>query len=66
MVDYERRLLVLVGLIALAFLPLLAASLFFLARVSTTQDRLDAVYTRTVILAHELRGEKMRQNALVR
>ncbi|MFT4251826.1 MAG: HAMP domain-containing sensor histidine kinase [Caulobacter sp.] len=65
MVDYERRLLVLVGLIALAFLPLLAASLVFLAQVSTAQDRLDALYARTVILAHELRGEKMRQNSLV-
>lgn len=65
MVGYERRLLVLVGLIALAFLPLLAASLFFLARFSSAQDRLDAVYTRTVILAHDLRSEKMRQNSLV-
>lgn len=65
MVGYERRLLMLVGLIALAFLPLLAASLFFLARFSASQDRLDAHYTRTVILAHDLRGEKMRQNALV-
>ncbi|PXA81208.1 hypothetical protein DMC25_20825 [Caulobacter sp. D4A] len=65
MVDYERRLLMLVGLIALAFLPLLAASLVFLSQVSTAQDRLDALYARTVILAHELRGEKMRQNSLV-
>ena len=65
MVGYERRLLVLVGAIALAFLPLLAASLVFLARFSAAQDRLDAVYTRTVILAHDLRGEKMRQNSLV-
>ncbi len=64
MVGYERKLLTLVGLIALAFLPILAASLYFLSTISSSQDRLDAVYTKTVILSHELRVEKMKQNAL--
>jgi signal transduction histidine kinase len=65
MVDYERKLLTLVGLITFAFLPILAASLYFLFAVSASQDRLDALYTQTVILGHDLRAEKLRQNALM-
>lgn len=65
MVDYERRLLTLVGLITFAFLPILAASLYFLFAVSASQDRLDALYTRTVILAHDLRVERLKQNSLM-
>jgi len=65
MVGYERKLLTLVGLIALALLPILAAALYFLSTISASQDRLDALYTRTVILAQELRVEKMKQNSLV-
>lgn len=65
MVNYERKLLTLVGLITFAFLPILAASLYCLLAVSGSQDRLDALYTRTVILAHDLRIEKLKQNALM-
>jgi signal transduction histidine kinase len=65
MVDYERRLLTLVGLITFAFLPILAASLYFLFAVSASQDRLDGLYTQTVILAHDLRVEKLKQNSLM-
>ncbi len=62
---FDRKLLLGMIVLILAFLPVLASAMASLSAIIASEGRLSLVTTRTLILAHDLHTEKAQQDALV-
>ncbi len=62
---YERKLLAGMLFVMLAFLPTVGFAMYCLSDVGKTENQLDSVYTKTLLLAEDLRTAKVRQDAVL-
>ena len=62
---YERKLLTGMLFVMVAFLPTLGFAMYCLSTVSKTENQLNSIYTRTLLLAEDLRTAKAQQDAIM-
>ena len=65
MPGYERKLLIGMLVVMLAFLPTLGFAMYCLKAISRTENQLNSTYTKTLIMAEDLRTAKVQQDAMM-